>query len=252
MTIVLEAEVRTDIGKGSSRRQRRLENKVPAIIYGGKKDPQNISFMHNHLIKALEDESIYASVFNVKVNKTVENVILKDLQRHPFKPKILHLDLQRVSDTDVLVKMIPIHFLNHDTAKGLEDGGILNHNMSQVEVKCKVKDLPPYIEVDVGNMELNDVIHLSQITLPKGVELTVDVTDQQHDFPVVSIHLPKVVQIEEEVQEEAAAEGEEGEVVAGAEGEAAAAAGEGTKSPESKDNAEAKDAHSAKPEDKQS
>lgn len=212
--IVLEAEVRADVGKGASRRLRRLENKVPAIIYGGAKKPQNIYFMHNHLIKALEDEKIYASVLNVKINKSIEHVVLKDLQRHPYKPVILHLDLQRVSATDVLVKMIPLHFLNHDTAPGLAEGGIINHNMTQVEVKCKVKDLPAFIEIDVGNMQLNQVIHLSQLILPKGVELTVDVTDPEHDFPVVSIHMPKAPKAEEEEvaaseETEAAAEGAE-------------------------------------------
>lgn len=232
VNIVLEAEIRADVGKGASRRLRRLENKVPAIIYGGGKKPQNIYFMHNHLIKALEDEKIYASVLNVKVNKSVENVILKDLQRHPYKPVILHLDLQRVSDTDVLVKMIPLHFLNQDTAPGLAEGGIVNHNMTQVEVKCKVKDLPAFIEIDVGNMQLNDVIHLSQLKLPKGVALAIDATDHDHDFPVVSIHLPKAPQVEEEV---VAAEDAEAESVEGEEGIASEEQGSQQEDAENKD-----------------
>lgn len=200
--ITLEAEVRADIGKGASRRLRRLENKVPAIIYGGDKHPENILFSHFHLVKALEDERIYASVIDVRVNKKVEHVILKDLQRHPYKPIIMHLDLQRVSATDMLVKFIPIHFINEESSPGVKNGGIANHAMTQIEVRCQVKDLPAFLEVDMANLELNDVVHLSQVKLPKNVTLAHEIVDPEHDFPVVAIHLPKVMQVEEEAAPE--------------------------------------------------
>jgi large subunit ribosomal protein L25 len=221
-SISLQAETRADVGKGASRRLRRLENKVPAVIYGGDKAPQSIHFAHNQLIKALEDERIYASVIDIKVNKTVEQVILKDLQRHPYKPIIMHLDLQRVSAKDVLVKQIPVHFTNEEISLGVKAGGILNHTLTQIEVRCQVKDLPPFIEVDVAKLDLNEVIHLSQVKLPKNVALAAEITDQAHDFPVVSIHLPKVIQeVEEEVEaEEADAEETEGETKAAAAPEA--------------------------------
>ncbi len=212
-TIVLEAQVRKDMGKGASRRLRRLENKVPGIIYGGEKKPEPVLFDHHKIIRALENERIYASVFDVRIDKRVEHVILKDLQRHPYRPIILHMDLQRISAQDVLVKHIPVHFINEEAAPGLKNGGILNHTMTQIEVRCKAKDLPAFIEVDVGGLALDDVIHLSQVVLPKQVELTIDVTDQNHDFPVVSIHLPKVIQEPEPEVEEA-----EGEAVEAAEG----------------------------------
>ena len=207
-TIKLEAEVRSDLGKGSSRRLRRIENKVPGVIYGGDKAAQSIHLSHHKVVKALETESIYSSVFDVNVDGKVEHVILKDLQRHPYKPIILHMDLQRVSAKDVLVKMIPIHYLNEDESKGVKAGGMVSHTMTQVEVKCQVKDLPEFITVDLLDMELNDVIHLSNLKLPKGVKLAIDPTEGGHDHSVVTIHLPKVVAEEELVVEELEEEAE--------------------------------------------
>ncbi len=204
-TILLEAETRTDMGKGASRRLRRLENKVPAVIYGGEKAPQSILFLHNKVIKALETESIYSSVFNISVNGKVEHVILKDLQRHPYKPLIMHMDLQRVSMKDVLVKMVPLHFINEKDAPGVKDGGVVSHTMSQVEVRCQAKFLPEFIAVDMAKMNMNDVLHLSDLDLPKNVHLALDPTTGDHDHPVVSIHVSKV-DLSEEATEEAAEE----------------------------------------------
>lgn len=206
--IVLEAQARTDVGKGASRRLRRLNNQVPGIIYGSGKKPESIMLDHHKIIHALEDERTYTTVLNIHLKNKVEKVILKDLQRHPYQPTVLHMDFQRVSDQDILVKHVPVHFLNEDNAPGLALGGIFNHTMTQIEVRCKVKDLPAFIEVDVGALTLNDVIHLSQLTLPAKVELTIDVSDPEHDFPVVSIHLPKVIQ-EPEPEKALSEEGEE-------------------------------------------
>lgn len=199
--ILLEAESRTDMGKGASRRLRRLENKVPAVIYGGDKKPMSIHFLHNKVIKALEAESIYSSVFDITIDGKVEHVILKALQRHPYKPLIMHMDLQRVSKKDVLVKLVPIHYINEQKAPGIKAGGMINHTMTQVEVRCQAKDLPEFIEVDMATVELDDVVHLSQLKLPKGVHLTVDVADGSHDSPVVSIHMPRVSAVDEEAAE---------------------------------------------------
>lgn len=196
--ILLEAESRTLMGKGASRRLRRLENKVPAVIYGGDKKPMSIHFLHNKVIKALEAESIYSSVFDIRVDGTVEHVILKALQRHPYKPLVMHMDLQRVSKKDVLVKMVPLHFINEQQAPGISAGGIINHTMAQVEIRCQAKDLPQFIEVDMAHVELNDVVHLSELKLPKGVHLAVEIVDGSHDSPVVSIHLPRAAIEEDE------------------------------------------------------
>ncbi|KTC86088.1 MULTISPECIES: 50S ribosomal protein L25/general stress protein Ctc [Legionella] len=211
-TIVLEAETRKDMGKGASRRLRRLENKVPAVLYGGDKKPQSIHLLHNKVIKALESESIYSSVFDLHVDGKVEHVILKDLQRHPYKPVIMHMDLQRVGAKDVLVIHIPLHFINEQTSKGVKAGGIISHTMNQVEVRCQAKNLPEFIEVDMAEVEMNDVLHLSDLKLPKGAQLTIDVKDGSHDLPVVSIHAPKVAVVEEEVAAPAASEETETEV----------------------------------------
>ncbi len=204
-TILLEAETRADLGKGASRRLRRLENKVPAVIYGGTKEPESILFLHNKVIKALETESIYSSVFDITVDGIVEHVILKDLQRHPYKPIIMHMDLQRVSLKDILVKMVPLHFINEQDAPGVKDGGVVSHTMAQVEVRCQAKFLPEFIAVDLAQMKMNDVLHLSDLNLPKNVHLALDPTTGDHDHPVVSIHASKIA-LSEEATEEAAEE----------------------------------------------
>ena len=227
-TIILEAEPRADVGRGASRRLRRLENKVLAVVYGSGKEAESIHLAQNKVFKALENEAIYSSVFTLKIGTKKENVILKALQRHPYKPIILHMDLQRVSDKDVLVKQIPLHFINEELAPGINEGGVISHSMTQVEVRCQAQYLPAYIEVDMANVNLNDVIHLSDLKLAKNVELTIDVTDHIHNLPVVSIHLPKVIVeevIEEVVEgEEALTEGETAE--AASESGAEAASGE--------------------------
>lgn len=197
-SIVLEAEIRTATGTGASRRLRRLENKVPAVIYGGEKPAKSIHLSHNKVSQALENESIYSSIFNVTVDGKNEQVLLKAIQRHPWKPVIMHMDFQRVSSSDVLVRQVPLHFVNEADAPGVKEGGKVSHIMSQVEIRCKARDLPEFIAVDMTEVGMNDVLHLSHLVLPKGVELTVDVTDGSHDLPVVSIHPPKVV--EEEIE----------------------------------------------------
>ncbi len=189
--IVLEAEARTQLHKGASRRLRRLDGKVPAVLYGGSKGTHHIQLDKNKLNKALESEAIFSSLLTLTVDGKKESVILKDLQRHPYKAMILHADFQRISAKDVLVKEIPLHFINEDKAPGVADGGIVTHTMSQIEIRCQAKDLPEYIEVDLGNMALNDVLHLSDINLPKNVKLAHEV-DPEHDNPVVSIHMPRV------------------------------------------------------------
>lgn len=217
-TMVLEAELRTDHGKGASRRLRRLENKVPGVLYGGDKKPKSIHISHNKLMKALESESIYSSVFDLHLDGKTEKVILKDLQRHPYRPIILHMDLQRVSAKDILIKMIPVHFINEEKSQGIKDGGVINHTMTQVEVKCQAKDLPEFIEVDLAGMKLDDVVHMSDMKLPKNVHFAIDPKTGDHDHPVVSIHLPRVQEEVEEIAEEAV-EGEAAAPEASAESE---------------------------------
>lgn len=199
-TFTLEAEIRDVKGKGASRRLRRLDGKVPAIIYGSSKKPQLLNLPANKVNKILENEGIYSSVFTLSVNGKDEQVILKDLQRHPYKAEIMHMDFQRVSSQDVLVRMVPLHFINGEESPGHKEGGVINHSMTQVEVTCKAKYLPAFIEVDLIDLKLDEVFHLSQVKLPKNVSLTIDATDPAHDLPVAGAHVSKAALSEEALE----------------------------------------------------
>ncbi|QIL89789.1 50S ribosomal protein L25/general stress protein Ctc [Microbulbifer harenosus] len=199
----LNASVRSDEGKGASRRLRREEAKVPAIVYGGKAEPQNIALLQKDMFKALENEAVYSSVLTLNIDGKDETVILRDLQRHPAKAILLHADFQRVSaDTKVHVK-VPVHFLNEDKCKGVKAGGIVSHTLTELEISAPASKLPEFIEVDLANLELDGNIHISDIKLPAGVE-SVDLSHgADHDLVVASVHKPRGA-IEAE-----AAEGEE-------------------------------------------
>ncbi len=167
---ILEAEGRSDVGKGASRRLRRA-GRVPAILYGAGKDPASLSLEHRQIAYHLENEAFYSHILTVRVDGKDEQAVLKDLQRHPFKPKVLHVDLQRVSAGEKIRVHVPLHFLHEDTCKGVKAGGILSHNLTQVEVSCLPKNLPEFIEVDVAELDLDGVLHLSELKMPAGVEL---------------------------------------------------------------------------------
>ncbi|HEY8568056.1 50S ribosomal protein L25/general stress protein Ctc [Microbulbifer sp.] len=199
----LNANVRNDEGKGASRRLRREESKVPAIVYGGNAEPQNIALLQKDMFKALENEAVFSSVLTLNVDGKEETVILRDLQRHPAKAILLHIDFQRVSaDTKVHVK-VPVHFLNEDKCKGVKAGGIVSHTLTELEVSAPAAKLPEFIEVDLANLEMDGNIHISDIKLPAGVE-SVDLSHgADHDLVVASVHKPRGA------IEAAAAEGEE-------------------------------------------
>ncbi len=217
----LPADVRGDVGKGASRRLRRLEDKVPAILYGGGEESQPLLLEHRIVRKALQQPGFSAHILTLKINGKAQKAVLKDVQRHPYKPIIMHMDFLRITGKEKLHMNVPLHFLNEDKAPGLANGGVVFHNMHHIEIVCSPADLPEAIEVDVANMELNDVIHLSEIKLPKGVESVA--LQHENDAPVVSVHIPRVIVEEEPVVEEAAAEGE---AVEGAEGAEEAPAAE--------------------------
>lgn len=185
----LEADVRHVRGKGASRRLRRDE-KVPGIVYGGGKEPVSLTFEHKHVSKALQSEAFYSHILTLKSGGENERVILKDVQRHPFKPRIVHVDFQRIRADEKLHMHIPLHFINADKAPGLKEGGQISHVESDVQVSCLPDNLPEYLELDLGNMALNQILHLSDIPLPNGVEL-VDLT-HGNDKPVVTMHVPRV------------------------------------------------------------
>ena len=210
----LVAEIREDQGKGASRRLR-LTGKVPAIIYGAGRPPRALVFAHNKVIKQLESESFYSSILNIKVGGKSQAAIVKDIQRHPSKPQIMHMDLQRIVADEKIKMNVPIHFLNAEESVGVrQGGGSVSQLVNDVEVICLPKDLPEYFEIDIAELGLDEMLHLSDLKIPEGVEIPVLAQGEEQDQAIVSIHVIKVEVIEEEVE---AIEGEEA-----AEGEAAA------------------------------
>ena len=200
----LIAEIREDSGKGASRRLRRA-GKVPAILYGGGQVPTPMTIDNNQLLQKMENEAFFSSVLTLKVGKKSQQTILKDVQMHPAKRMVLHLDLQRIVADEKIRMSVPIHFLNEDIAPGVKEGGSVSHMMTEVEVTCLPADLPEYLELDIGELELDGLRHLSNIPLPPGVEIPDLALDNDRD--VVSIHIIK--EVIEEVEEEEAVEGEE-------------------------------------------
>lgn len=191
----LDASLRDDKGKGASRRLRR-EDKVPAILYGAGEDAKSLILDHKKLLLALEHESFYSRILTLHINGKAEKVVLKNIQRHPFKPRIAHMDFLRIKADQKLHMSIPLHFIGEANAVGVKEGGIISHLLSDVEVSCLPADLPEYIEVDVSGLALNETIHLSQLQLPKNVELVALSRGdaEAHDLPVVSIHIPRAAE----------------------------------------------------------
>ena len=228
ITFELEAEVRQDIGKGASRRLRHT-NKIPAVVYGADQAATSLILDHNKVVQALSHEAFYSHILTIKVGKTNEKVILKDVQRDPANPRVLHIDFLRIKADQKLHMHIPLHFIGDEKAPGIKEGGVIHHAITDVEVSCLPANLPEFIEIDTSAMKLNDTLHLSDITLPKGVELiALSHGVEGHDLPVVSLHKPRIM--EEEVIVAEAAEGE-------------AAEGEATEAEQPAEDARKKDAH---------
>jgi large subunit ribosomal protein L25 len=215
----LSAQIRSSTGKAEARRMRR-NGMVPGIIYGTGKEPEMITLPHDKILHALEQEAFYSHVLDIKLdNGKSESVVLKDVQRHVFKPKVEHVDFLRVSASEKLTMHIPLHYLGEEEAAGVKDGGVVSKVMTDIEVKCLPKDLPEFIAVDITNLGLDEALHISDIKLPKGVELLHEI-DEDHDQPIISIHEPKVSKediaaeaAEEAAAEEASAEAHEGDAV---------------------------------------
>jgi large subunit ribosomal protein L25 len=189
----LDAEFRQDQGKGASRRLRR-DGKVPAILYGGHAEARTLSVSHQKLLIMLENERFYSTILNLKVGEEKQAAILKDVQRHPYKNAVLHIDFQRVSDAEKIRISIPLHFKNEAVSPGVKtQGGIVSHLRTQVEISCLPKDLPEFIEIDLSGLSLNESIHLSQLQVPAGVQL-LDLSKE--DSAVVAIHSPRAEEVE--------------------------------------------------------
>jgi large subunit ribosomal protein L25 len=220
----ITAEPRNDQGKGASRRLRHA-GKVPAVIYGGHADARSVSFEHHRLLQLVDNEKFYSSIISVSVGGEKQTAIVKDVQMHPARPAVLHVDLQRVSENEKIRLHLPIHFKGEAASPGVKtQGGVVSHMMADVEISCLPKDLPEFLEVDMSAMNLNDTIHLGDIALPPGV--TIAALAHGRNPPVVSIHAPRAAEPEPTAEVEAVAA--EGAVAA------APAAAEGAKKEEGK------------------
>ena len=203
----LDASVRTDLGKGASRRLRR-EDKLPGIIYGGEEAPVSITLDHNKVNNSADFEAFYSHVLEINLDGKVVEVLVKDMQRHPFKPKITHIDFQRVIAGQDVHTNVPLHFVNEEKSAAAKAGGIAEHHVTEIEVTCLPKNLPEFIEVDMAGVEMGQTLHLSDLTLPAGVSsVELAKNDEAHDLAVVTVKpAPKAADAEEDGEEAASEE----------------------------------------------
>ena len=214
----LTASVRHDLGKGASRRLRRANLEVPAIVYGGESAPQPVSLEKSAFYKAIEDESFFSSVIDLVVDGKSEQVVVRDLQRHPYKPLVTHADFLRVDATHEITMNVPLHVVGEEQCKGIKDqDGELHVLSNEIQISCLPKNLPDFLEVDISEVELGTTLHLSDLKVPAGVTL-VDLTHgEDHDNAILSISKPKV-RVEEDEEGESA-EGEQEDEEKGDKGE---------------------------------
>lgn len=207
-TFELNAALREVKGKGASRRLRREEGLTPAIVYGGEKEPTQVTLKMNELNKAFEDEGFFSHIVTLNIGSEKESVLVKDVQRHPAKAIVLHVDFQRVSNNTVIKQHIPLHFINEEACVGVKlGGGKISHNVSDVVVICEAGKLPEFIEVDMAEVEVGTTLHLSDLKLSEGVQILELTHGADHDAAVVSVDAPKGGSDDaEEAGEEAAAE----------------------------------------------
>jgi large subunit ribosomal protein L25 len=204
---ILEAKARTDTGKGASRRLRRLANEIPAIIYGAGKKPASITLRHDDIMHAVENEAFFSHILEINVEGSKESVIIKDLQRHPAKPVIMHADFLRVKADQELHVNIPLHFINEETCVGVKlEGGQISHLMNELEITCLPKNIPEYIEVDMLELHIGDSIHIADLALPEGVSSVSLSHGEEGNLGIVQVVKLKTREEEPEEGEAAAPE----------------------------------------------
>ncbi|MCF2949737.1 50S ribosomal protein L25/general stress protein Ctc [Paraglaciecola aquimarina] len=202
----LDAEVRTDLGKGASRRLRHA-GKVPAVLYGADKEAVSLTLSHNKVFQAQAFEAFYSHVLTLNIAGENVEVLVKDMQRHAFKPLVMHLDFLRVDAKKALHTNVPLHFINEEKAESIKtQGGHAEHHMVDVEISCLPGDLPEFIEVDLTNVELGQTLHLTDLVLPKGVSLLELNKGESHDLAVVTVKVAKGPKVEDDSAEEEATE----------------------------------------------
>ena len=206
------AEFRENQGKGASRRLRH-EGKVPAIIYGGHAEPVSLSLSQNELLHASEHESFYSSIIEIRVGKeATQQAVVRDMQRHPYKPIIMHVDFMRVTAGESLTISVPVHFIGEEKSPaGKESGVVIQHLMNEIEIEALPKDLPEFLSVDLSKMEPGDSVMLSSVVLPEGVTIPAFDSDSDYDAVIVhAIHVKESQGSDDDIEDEA--EAEEGEV----------------------------------------
>ncbi|MBL4827860.1 MAG: 50S ribosomal protein L25/general stress protein Ctc [Spongiibacteraceae bacterium] len=202
----LEVQTRTDLGKGASRRLRRLENKVLGIIYGNNIDPQAISIRDNEIAKLAQSEAFFTSLITLSVDGKNEKVVIKDLQRHPAKETIMHADFLRISDTTKITMTIPLHFINEEACPGVKlQGGVASHAVSDIEISCLPANLPEFIEVDMIELNAGENVHISDLKLPEGVESVALIHGADHDLLISAVNIPRGSDTDDEEDEAATA-----------------------------------------------
>ena len=190
--IELAVEPRTDVGKGASRRLRRQGNLVPGIIYGGAEEPQNITLKKNELVKAMEQESFFSQIIDLSLAGNHQQAIVRDVQRHPAADEVMHIDFLRVRADQAVTMNVPLHFVNEENCVGVKIGrGSIMKSAIEVEISALPKDVPEFIAVDMTDVEVNQVIHLSDLTLPEGVTLVALTYGADHDLNVASVQPPR-------------------------------------------------------------
>ena len=208
----IKAHSRAQSNSNANRRLRRA-GQVPAVVYGGSRPSVLLSLDHNELTRHLENEAFYSHILTLKTKGKSEKVILRDIQRHPSKAQVLHIDFFRISEDQQIKVHVPLHFINEDTCTGVKQkGGIISHMQTDVEVACLPKDLPEYLEVDVADLDLGHSLHLSDLKLPEGISLVALSHGDANDHALVSVIMPRAaeaVEAEEVVAEEGEAEQEQ-------------------------------------------
>ena len=206
----LDVKARSEHGKATARRLRRQHNVIPGIVYGAAKEPSSISIDHNTLMVLLQNKAVYSHILDLSIDGKSESVVLKALQRHPYRNEVMHVDFLRVKAGDKIQMKVPVNFINIDQAPGVDQGGVVTHDMTELFIECLPKDLPESIDLDCSAIEMNQALHRSDVVLPSNTAFVIPV-DDDHNQAVVSIHEPKVESepVEEEVIEEAAEEAAE-------------------------------------------
>ena len=212
MSVELNVTLREDKGKGASRRLRHA-NTFPGIVYGGDKDPVSITLQQKDVQHELPDESFYSQVLSLNIDSKAEDVLVRDIQHHPYKAEVMHMDFIRVDEKKVVHIFSQLHFIGEEVSPGVKtEDGVINHVMTEVELECLPKNIPEFIEVDLSEMHVGDVIHLTDLKLPKGVEVLALKQGEEHDTAVVGMHVRKVVEeVEEGAPETPAAPATEGD-----------------------------------------